>query len=647
MPDVDKRWFKENPRGTVVAMAPDEYTGAIYHVWFPYTSGFIKEVREGSFIAVKNFDSNNNASIFSILETVTAMPVHYALGSSPSDTEKAYPGFVVEAAKNAKLDWEQEEPVEHTTKIKCEAIPTNLQIRFQTEGAHGLHEFIESDKSLPMIGEEAFLLTDELINNVINRGLTREGTNVISPCKLVLNDRIDVLIRVDDLLRTHFGVFGFTGAGKSNLMSNIINSLLYRRNREPVKIILFDLMAEYTVMLLDALDVFDDSYLLCLDAEGIPGGDSTMEYLNGNQDALARSVADITRTILPPKELEPERGSISLGIISMLRRNKIRMIDYGNIIRGLEVVEALREECQNVKIDAEASPIIYNWITEHLEGRDILTLDYLQQLHGELNRFIQQNSLPTRREQGAHQVRINEEVGAEQVRQLPLKANARTAINGMIGILQNYIDRLNRRPPANAAMSFANLSRILNDNTNTSLIVVQSNRDDDLRAFASALINSVFDYRRHNGVTTPPILFVFDEADEFIPGDRPQNESYALSRAAVRILARRGRKFGMGMSISTQRVAYLDTTIMAQPHTYLISKLPRKYDRDAMANAFGITEEMMRKTLKFTKGQWLLVSYDAIGIENIPIPVQFPNANSRIKNYLNTKRITAQGGTPR
>ncbi|WP_198649052.1 hypothetical protein [Cyanothece sp. BG0011] len=48
-----------------------------------------------------------------------------------------------------------------------------------------------------------------------------------------------------------------------------------------------------------------------------------------------------------------------------------------------------------------------------------------------------------------------------------------------------------------------------------------------------------------------------------------------------------------------QRRTYLDTSILAQPHTYFVSKLPRKSDQDRIREAFGISEEMFRQTVKF------------------------------------------------
>jgi DNA helicase HerA-like ATPase len=94
-------------------------------------------------------------------------------------------------------------------------------------------------------------------------------------------------------------------------------------------------------------------------------------------------------------------------------------------------------------------------------------------------------------------------------------------------------------------------------------------------------------------------------------------------------LARRGRKFGLGIGIATQRIRFLDTSILAQPHTYFVSKLPRSSDRQAVAEAFDISEDMFRQTFKFRKGDWLLASFDAAGLEAIPVPIHTENADDK------------------
>jgi DNA helicase HerA-like ATPase len=174
----------------------------------------------------------------------------------------------------------------------------------------------------------------------------------------------------------------------------------------------------------------------------------------------------------------------------------------------------------------------------------------------------------------------------------------------------------------------------LNAPDGKALFIFQAHDPERLREFAAKLASVVYESRRRTGQITPLVSFVFDEADEFIPGGQSNSESQKMTKAAAMALARRGRKFGLGIGIATQRIRYLDTSILAQPHTYFVSKLPRLSDRQAIAEAFGISEDMFRQTFKFKKGDWLLASYDATGLEAIPIPIHAENADNKILEFV-------------
>jgi hypothetical protein len=183
------------------------------------------------------------------------------------------------------------------------------------------------------------------------------------------------------------------------------------------------------------------------------------------------------------------------------------------------------------------------------------------------------------------------------------------------------------------------LSDILNalDGDGQALFVIISHNPHDLRKFARQLGEAAYESRRRSGRIEPLVSFIFDEADEFIP--QQATGSYEDSKEIAETLARRGRKFGLGLGIATQRIRYLDTSIMAQPHTYMVSKLPRRTDREAVAEAFGMSDEMLRQTFTFQAGDWLLVSHDATGLKAVPVPIHAQDANQRIIDYL--QQLTA------
>jgi hypothetical protein len=163
-----------------------------------------------------------------------------------------------------------------------------------------------------------------------------------------------------------------------------------------------------------------------------------------------------------------------------------------------------------------------------------------------------------------------------------------------------------------------------------SLTIVIGEGEASIVTFARQVIERAFEDRRTRSLLYPIVSFVFDEADVFISQDA--NEGNVVEQATL--LARRGRKFGLGLGIATQRIRYLNTSIMAQPHTYFISKLPRKSDREAVAEAFAIAEESLEQSFSFSTGQWLVASHDATGLRGTPFPVQLPNANDSVRQWL-------------
>lgn len=116
---------------------------------------------------------------------------------------------------------------------------------------------------------------------------------------------------------------------------------------------------------------------------------------------------------------------------------------------------------------------------------------------------------------------------------------------------------------------------------------------------------------------------MFDEAQEFVADLLNARGIDKECSIAVETLLRQGRKYGLGGCIATQRIAYLNTNALQQLHTGTLS---RPYDR----NLVTIDQGILEKTLEFAPGQWLLSSYIATGIENVPIFIKADNAETEI-----------------
>jgi len=172
------------------------------------------------------------------------------------------------------------------------------------------------------------------------------------------------------------------------------------------------------------------------------------------------------------------------------------------------------------------------------------------------------------------------------------------------------------------------------DESSPRLFVVEVPNLEEARLVASSLINNVFMRRKKLYSNKPQVLFVLDEAQEFIPIDARQKDYSEASSLAVERLLRHGRKYFLNGLISTQRLAYLNTNVLQQIHTYFLSTLPRPYDRQLIAETFGVSDSLLERTLDLESGQWLLMTFKSALPEDIPVFFKAENNSDYLKNFL-------------
>jgi hypothetical protein len=56
--------------------------------------------------------------------------------------------------------------------------------------------------------------------------------------------------------------------------------------------------------------------------------------------------------------------------------------------------------------------------------------------------------------------------------------------------------------------------------------------------------------------------------------------------------------------------------------------------QQSISNTFTIDNGILEKTLEFAPGDWLLSSYIATGIENVPIFIRADNSEKKIESFL-------------
>ncbi len=594
--------------GVLILVEPDETRKCKCTLWFDFTMNAIRKIGQGDLVAIQNFNTTKEKINYSIFRLTEVLPRHFALSK---DDLKAYPGNLEESAKSIFPDFteQQSESTEDLTKIFCEAFPINLQ--YVDEG-NLTNENLTEDDSLPITGSEILLISKELTELIYNSGIDKEAETTVEIGNLIKNQDVGIFVNSEELIKVHFGLFGYTGAGKSNLLSTIIRSVLLNAKTHN-KFILFDIMDEYTGLLIDQLlDEKINGMIISLGRRYLP--DSVIKYLIKKDESLLDEAAkNLLRGMYLPKPLRPFKESYLPFIKKLLENNKVKVIDLTFTMSVEEFSEDFWDDVFTDYIKGTTKMDLERSLEKVFRGADART---------QLDPDVAQNLID----------KLNQE-------KKPGNAGKDKTFNDMIEHIIAKLEDIKSEKdklPEQVTFSVDQISTEFADDTKKSLILLTSEDPNIMRKYAKKIGNPIYRARSRTATISPLVSFIFDEADEFIPQGGTGSKSD--SREIIERLARRGRKFGLGVGLATQRITYLDTNIMGQLHSYFVSKLPRKSDREKIGEAFGLIEDDFKQTFRFKKGDWMLISHDATGLESEPIPIHSENAEDRIKEFLGIKK---------
>jgi DNA helicase HerA-like ATPase len=637
-----------------------------YRILIMYSRLLEREIRPGVLLAAENYQSAGREMKYSVLQVESAVPIHFALGSNVDKLESEYPGFVISSAVSAAADWEQEEPREETTQIRISASPTGRMLVISSAHSQPYVE-VKEDISSPKQGAYVHLLSEEAAEKVLNGELASQGRSII--LATLLDPLGGVKLHIDplELVKTHFGIFGFTKAGKSNVASVIAEKLfrasLTHTGLEDIRILIFDYMNEYFPLL---ADLFDDNTLksgcsiLNLDSEWgatlIQSGgkapwlllqNMTMpEDLRGLDAILSNILAEVVRDrrlrVNITTRINP--ADIASRLNNVLKRHRSKMSKKKSLALVMSILRTYPLFFWSLSHDIAEDQLIQicSMIAERLRAA-IYGWGPLYALRVPETREAAATTLDDVVTIMAQQYRAADQIFNKQSTVEVASEEARSCIEELHDVLEESVNELLGivGVPMGYRLDVNDMINIINDAKaypGPKLFVIISENADRLRKFFATIGDTLYNERRKRGLSSPPVLFIVDEADEFVGttyGEGATPPTIGESRRAAETIARRGRKLGIGIGIATQRVAYIDTKLMGQLHTYFVSKLPRKSDRERVAEAFGIPLSTIDRTLSLrAPRQWLVISHSSLGLPATPYFVAFENRAQQVRAVL-------------
>jgi len=568
-----------------------------------YQKDLMGLLEEGMLLAVKNFKKVDVGSErYTLMEVSRVWPEHFGLRGL---SDRGYYPMQFEIIEQSEGDWETDDT--STMMIQIDAVPVNYDLLLNKSCEF---KFVKGF-SYPVAGSPCYVLNGEMINRMYNQKIAEKYG--IDTSKTVEDARIDqrlglikmfeasktaipIYVDFEKLVRYHFGVFAFTGGGKSNLMANILRRLLLHTDN--TKVVIFDISCEYMFLLLDVL------------ADPKIHSKIILEH-------RIESLEQFFNSVVKPREYETDERT---------KKGLQRIIDQGK----LAYYTKPRQQVPT-----------YSQFMEELDSQRGGSVDKphyinaLDRIYDAIREYVEEHGLSENQQVTEDFVRHIGEIATETVEQF--KVHDKSGLYAWATTRNSVIDTIKKsrekETESTSGLTAEKIRETLEDKK-TNLVCISISDPYTIKELAINLTQDLLLRRKRRFTVKPYILIVFDEAQEFIPSNAGGIEAKCSSH--VETLLRQGRKYGLGVCIATQRIAYLNTNALQQIHTYFVGTLPRPYDRQLISDTFMVDKGILEKTLEFAPGEWLLSSYIATGMENIPIFIKADNAENEVEKYLKT-----------
>lgn len=481
-------------------------------------------------------------------------------------------------------------------------------------------EFHQGIKHLPMIRDIAYLMSDSQVKSIFGKS---DNHYIVGE---TLTEEIPVSLPWTKLFNTHIGIFGNTGSGKSNTLTNIYTTL-FKNKLEKFNgnshFVVIDFNGEYTknqlipkgehkkVYHLDTRNDDGDKFPLTSD---IFWDEELFGILfkateNTQKPFLKRIVSGKNKYKDNPDSLQKYvKSTITRALTSTSPRKEF--VELIGEIAKLVDSKGLRQTIREMAWYSKDGVLYFPnkaW-PNYFNGGDI------------------DKTYKTHCEQDVEGINIRE---LPPFSELKLRINTQLLSDLISGYVQfDHIQPLLKRVDA----SLTALDRVFNvakkQPENTLLSVISLRRTNQEIKKVLPLLLAKFYYGEHKQKVmnqSPPeqtFHMIIDEAHNILSTQsNRESESWKDYRLELfEEIIKEGRKFGFFLTLSSQRPADISPTIMSQLHNFFIHRLVNDRDLQLLENTISSLDNLSRQMIpNLSKGCSIITgtSFD------IPMVVQF------------------------
>ena len=492
--------------------------------------------------------------------------------------------------KESKQDKTKKEYRKQTDKV-------NRILNISLLGFFGKNGFERGIKELPLIDNECFLLEEKEFNEVHN--FVKSGDEPITIGSLSLEKGQKISIGVSSLFASHIGIFGNTGSGKSYTLSKIYRELFKKYiNSEKFKtrshFFLIDFNGEYIREDVIIEEKYKNRYNLStrekkgkdkfpITQESIKNPDFWIVFLT----ATEKTQSPFLKRTLKKDDIDNEKIS---EIIRDIITNQDRTVDKEIIFNFLLDINPFLKEEINIKklrtnLKYHSKYNIYYFEKENKKKENIYADSSFKNFIKKFNEHLG----------GDNWFHLKENSKLSTIQKIHLKIiyfyyneivrgfSNREHIAPLIKRLDKRIDDLEK------------VIEIGNDNQNNFFTVLSlKDVNIDMKKILPLLIcKQLYDQKKKDNKKENFLNLIIDEAHNILShSSERESETWKDYRLETfEEIIKEGRKFGVFLTVASQRPADISTTIISQLHNYFLHRLINHKDVRAVENTISYLDK--------------------------------------------------------
>lgn len=452
--------------------------------------------------------------------------------------------------------------------------------------------FHEGIKFLPMIKDSAYLLKEQQITEIYSNG--QEEGFVIGE---MLKEELPISLPWQKLFNSHIGIFGNTGSGKSNTLAKLYTVLFEQKSplmNGKSKFVVLDFNGEYT-----GDQLVEEEYKTTLKLNTQNAGE--------NKFPLHESEFWNTETlsILFQATTNTQRPFLNRVINGRYRFRNIQdsLLTY--------IKSTFRDVFSAASPKPESLDLLRN--ISRILGPDNLkdTLSNIKWVGGNANSFVGPGVNDYYNADGLTYVRVLEGL-VNQIQlddldafdELIVRTNLQLTKDFLNGYVQfEHIQPLLKRVDS-SLIALRKVIDIVEQPYSFSLLTVISMRkcNQEMKKVLPLLIAKHFYHQHKDSVQNPPdktMHLIIDEAHNVLSQQSSrEHESWKDYRLELfEEIIKEGRKFGMFLTLSSQRPADISSTIVSQLHNFFIHRLVNERDLFLLDNTISTLDNLSRNLI--------------------------------------------------